>query len=228
MWGQDRAECRRSPWRGDGRRRSSAKCRFALQDTGGVLDAEPIYQRESFPESPAIHVAMLPDVDSTAFRWIMVGAEEEGIPCREASGQVESGAASRADPVAAAYTAAQESRLGVGVAVGAGRAILHEAHMPADRPVWESLLADDLRQACRLLGCNAGRMVKRMPLRFEEADAFPVGEENQCRSSGGVSGVVPSEMTVPERTGAETQSDAAELAAIVVRIVRALQGRGVE
>jgi hypothetical protein len=189
-----------------------------------VLDAEPIYQRESFPESPAIHVAVLPDVESIAFRWVRVGAEEEGIPCRETPAQAESRALDGGDPVAAAYAAAQESRLGVGVAVGCGRVTLHEAHMPAERPVWEFPLSGDLRQACRLGGCNAGRMVKRMPLRFEQEDAFSVGEDNQSRCLGGVA---PSGMTAPETTGAEAPVDAADLAAIVVRIVRALQGRGV-
>ena len=180
------------------------------------MDAEPTYQSESFPESPAIHVAVLPDVESTAFRWVRVGAEEEGIPCREAP--------ACEDPVAAAYAAAQESRLGVGVAVGRGRVTLHEAHMPAERPVWEFPLAGDLRQACRLVGCNAGRMVKRMPLRFEDEDAFSVGADNQSRWLGGVA---PLGMTAPETTGAEAPLDAADLAAIVVRIVRALQGKGV-
>jgi len=183
------------------------------------LDAEPVYQSESFPESPAIHVAVLPDVDSAAFRWVRVGAEEEGIPCREAP--------ACEDPVAAAYAAAQESRLGVGVAVGRGRVTLHEAHMPAERPVWEFPLAGDPRQACRLVGCNAGRMVKRMPLRFEREAAFSVFQENHSCSLGGVSGVAPSEIAAPETTGAETQVDAADVAAIVIRIVRALQGRGV-
>ena len=132
------------------------------------MDAEPVYQSESFPESPAIHVAVLPDVDSAAFRWIRVGAEEEGVPCREAPVQAESRVFGGSDLVAAAYAAAQQSRLGVGVAAGRGRVVLHEAHMPAERPVWESAFAGDFRHVCRLGGCNAGRLVKRMPLRFEQ------------------------------------------------------------
>jgi hypothetical protein len=193
----------------------------------GVLDVEPIYQRDSFPESPAIHVAVLPDVEPAAFRWVRVGAEEEGIPCREAPAYGEPRAFGGEDPVVAAYAAAQESRLGVGVAVGGGRVILHEAHMPAARPVWEFSIAGDQRQACRLVGCNAGRMVKRMPLRFEQESAFSVVQENRSYPPGGSSGVAPSEMAVPEMAGAEAQVDAAGVAAIVVRIVRALQGRGV-
>jgi hypothetical protein len=182
---------------------------------GGRLDAEPVYQSESFPESPAIHVAVLPDVDANAFRWVRIGAEEEGVPCREAMGQE--------DPVAAAYAAAQESRLGVGVAAGQGWVFLHEAHMPAERPVWEFSLAGDLRQACRLAGCNAGRMVKRMPLRFEQESALYRIEE--ISRAGGE--VAPSEMTALGATGVETPGNAADIAAIVVQIVRSLQGRGI-
>jgi Dehydratase medium subunit len=192
-----------------------------------VLDAEPIYQRESFPESPAIHVAVLPDVEPIAFRWVTVGAEEEGIPCRGAPAPAEPGASGGEDPVTAAYAAARESRLGVGVAVGRGRVILHEAHMPAERPVWELPLAGELRQACRLVGCNAGRMVKRMPLRFEQDSTLSAGGETRTRSPGGVRGGESSGMTAPEVTGAEAQVGAADLAAIVVSIVRALQERGV-
>lgn len=136
------------------------------------MDAEPVYQSESFPESPAIHVAVLPDVDSAAFRWVSVGAEEEGVPCREVPVQFWGETPVQGEPVVAAYAAAQESRLGVGVAAGRGRVVLHEAHMPAERPVWEFALAGDLRQACRLAGCNAGRLVKRMPLRFEQEITF--------------------------------------------------------
>jgi hypothetical protein len=209
---------------GDSRVAQNANC---AADTGGVLDAEPIYQSESFPESPAIHVAVLPDVDSAAFRWIRVGAEEEGIPCREVPVPFRQEAPAQADPVAAAYAAAQESRLGVGVAVGRGRVTLHEAHMPAERPVWELPLGADLRPACRLVGCNAGRMVKRMPLRFEQENTPAVDAETQLGARGGVSGGVPSEIAAPDPVGPEVQADAAYLAAVVVGIVRALQGRGV-
>jgi hypothetical protein len=214
MWGQGRAEYHRSPWKGDGPQRSSnARWHFALH--GGRLNAEPVYQSESFPESPAIHVAVLSDVDANAFRWVGIGAEEEGVPCREAMGQE--------DPVATAYAAAQESRLGVGVAVGQGRVFLHEAHMPAERPVWEFSLAGDLRQACRLAGCNAGRMVKRMPLRFEQESTLHTREE---MPGAGSRAVLP-EMTASETPIPGAQANVAELAAIVTSIVRSLQERGI-
>jgi hypothetical protein len=163
------------------------------------LDAEPVYQSESFPESPAIHVAVLPDVDPAAFRWVTIGAEEEGVPCR-ALGGTEFRDLVGNDAVAAAYAAAQESRLGVGVAAGGGRVYLHEAHMPVERPVWEFSLGGDVCQACRLAGSNAGRMVKRMPLRF--------GRES-----------------TPHVT--EPQAEADDLAAVVASIVCVLQERGI-
>jgi hypothetical protein len=204
------------------------------------LDVEPVYQSESFPESPAIHVAVLPDVDPVAFRWVRVGAEEEGVPCREVPMQMQQElpvqAESRVfgwdDPRVAASAAAQESRLGVGVAAGGGRVVLHEAHMPVECPVWESPLTGDLRQACRLAGCNAGRLVKRMPLRFEYEE-IPVTElgsrAGRFRVVGGRAGVTPA--AAPEPEGAshvtEIQADAAHLAAIVASIVRSLQERGI-
>jgi hypothetical protein len=163
------------------------------------LDAEPISQSESFPESPAIHVAVLPDVDPAAFRWVTIGAEEEGVPCRALGGTEYRDLGGNA-AVAAAYVAAQESRLGVGVAAGDGRVYLHEAHMPVERPVWEFSLGGDVRRACRLAGSNAGRMVKRLPLRFEHESTLHA---------------------------TEPQAEAADLAAVVARIVRALQERGI-
>jgi hypothetical protein len=191
------------------------------------MDAEPVYQKESFPESPAIHVAVLPDADPAAFRWVMVGAEEEGVPCREVLAEAESVGAGRDDPRVMAWAAARASRLGVGIAASRSRLVLHETHMPVERPVWELPLGGDLRPACRLVGCNAGRMVKRMPLRFEQESTLYGSDEIQSRAFGGVIGASPSEMMAPGTAGAETQADAADLAAIVVRIVRALQGRGI-
>jgi Dehydratase medium subunit len=189
------------------------------------LDAEPIYQ--SFPESPAIHVAVLADVDPGAFRWIRFGAEEEGVPCREAPVQAESRAQGAGDPVAAAYAAAQASRLGVGVAVGGSGLYLHEAHMPAEHPVWEAPLGGDVRQVCRLAGCNAGRLVKRMPLRFDLEKAPLTTVESPAIGGGSeVASAAPlGQVSTLHET--EVEAPAVELAAIIASIVRSLQGRGI-
>ena len=126
------------------------------------MSVEPVYQREAVAESPAIHVVLAPGVDPRLFRWVEVGAEEEGVPCRLA----QAGAQGLA---AAAYEAAQASRLGVGVGVGPDKVLLHEAHMPVGQPVWEWSSNGTAAEVCRRAGCNAGRFVKRMPLRLEAA-----------------------------------------------------------
>jgi hypothetical protein len=208
----------------------------ALYAAGGRLDAEPVYQRESFPESPAIHVAVLPDVDPAAFRWVMVGAEEEGVPCREVPVQSRQEGSAEAGPRAfaghdlrvKASAAAQESRLGVGIAVGRGGAVLHEAHMPVEHPVWELPLGEDLRPACRLVGGNAGRLVKRMPLRFEQESIQSMREGAPLALGETAVAAVPPGTPDPGM-GAEYGSvySASDLAAIVASIVRSLQERGV-
>ena len=98
------------------------------------------------------------------YEWVKIGAEEEGVPCRQVVFPGE-------DLVSAAYAAAQGSRLGVGVAVGHSEALLHEAHMPAGQPVWRWQMTGGAPQVCRLAGTNAGQFVKRMPLRFEFEEA---------------------------------------------------------
>jgi hypothetical protein len=117
-------------------------------------------------ECPAIHVNIADDVDGQASRWVEIGAEEEGVPCKK-------GIVSGTDAVALAYSAAQSSRLGVGVGVAKSKIALHEAHMPTGNPVLIFDLKDDAAEACRLAGCNAGRFVKRMPLRFPEDHTLP-------------------------------------------------------
>ncbi len=225
------------------------------------MDAEPIYQPKSVPERPAIHVAVLPDADPIAFRWVAIGAEEEGVPCREvlpprgealarpAPGEPGSAAYGSAasggdDPLAAAYAAAQGSRLGVGIAVGNGRVYLHEAHMPAEHPVWQIPLGGDLRRACRLAGCNAGRLVKRMPLRFdwEDTPVAAAGAGALGAKEGGARaaasgpeacsalvgpGPQPPATLLRAEASASQEAPPEQIAAIIASIVRALQGRGI-
>ena len=158
------------------------------------MSAEPVYQREALAESPAIHVVLGPGVDPRLFRWVEVGAEEEGVPCRLAPAGVQG-------LVAAAYDAAQASRLGVGVGVGADKVLLHEAHMPAGQPVWEWRSDGTPAEVCRMAGSNAGRFVKRMPLRLE-AVAPPSGGPPAPIQPGKASGaLVQAIARVLERRG---------------------------
>jgi hypothetical protein len=129
-------------------------------ETEQRLEREQRAERSAYIEPPAIYV-VLSGVDRQFYRWVEIGAEEEGVPCRLVLGSAE-------DLLDQAHTAAQASRVGVSVAIGNGLAILDEAHMPPGRPVLSRNLGGNPMGACRLAGGNAGRLVKRMPLRFEE------------------------------------------------------------
>ncbi|OGO40026.1 MAG: hypothetical protein A2Z04_07920 [Chloroflexi bacterium RBG_16_57_9] len=119
------------------------------------------HYRAQSVERPAIHVSIGEDVEEQCYHWVEVGAEEEGVPCQRVQ-------VSGTDPVLLAYSAAQSSRLGVGVGVADHRVVLHEAHMPAGRPVQILDAKNGFAQVCRMAGSSAGRLVKHMPLRFPE------------------------------------------------------------
>jgi len=154
--------------------------------------------RAEHRESPAVHVSMAQDADRQCYRWVEIGAEEEGVPCRSLE-SVER------DPAMLAYAAARSSRLGVGVGVAGNRVALHEEHLPAGKPV---LILDDaggFARSCRLAGSNAGRLVKGTPLRFPKDDP-PVGEPEGKAAR-------------PPRSGL-SQSDAEMVASAIVRVLR--------
>lgn len=172
------------------------------------MSVEPVYQREAVAESPAIHVVLAPGVDSRLFRWVEVGAEEEGVPCRLAQASTEG-------LVAAAYEAAQASRLGVGIGVGAGKVLLHEAHMPVGQPVWEWPSNGSAAQVCRMAGCNAGRFVKRMPLRLEADEPAP--ETRTGEPPAAMRNVTAPDAMAPDAMAPE---------AVIQAIARVLERRG--
>ena len=184
------------------------------------MSVEPVYQRDAVPESPAIHVVLAPGVDSRLFRWVEVGAEEEGVPCRLAPASTEGLAA-------ATYEAAQASRLGVGVGVGAEKVLLHEAHMPVGQPVWEWPSNGTPAEVCRLAGCNAGRFVKRMPLRLEEVEPVVVGGapatgEPAAEIQAGTPPAAIQDVAAPDAVA----PDAVAPEAIIQAIARVLERRG--
>lgn len=124
-------------------------------------DRPAIYEAEEHLERPAIHIALAKGVNE-AFSWgVAIGAEEEGIPCRQVS-IVET------DVIELAYAAAQSSRLSIGVGITQNEIAIHEFHMPTNKPVLHYQLNDNLLSICRLAGCNAARLVVGVPLLFDE------------------------------------------------------------
>ncbi len=117
------------------------------------------------PDRPAIHVSLASETDESFYKWISVGAEEEGIPCRlEPADETD-----ETDVATLAHAAAQNSRLDVGIGFASGQVAVHERHMPAERPVIVSKVEEDhASQVCRSAGSNAARLVIGMPLRLDE------------------------------------------------------------
>lgn len=113
-------------------------------------------------DRPAIHICSVGAIPDDLALWVEIGAEEEGVPARIIEAQ------SQTDLVASAYAASRSSRVDIGVALSTDQVVLHESHMPENKPVLSFNLGIDPRKICRLMGGNAARMVARLPLKFEE------------------------------------------------------------
>jgi hypothetical protein len=162
------------------------------------------------PTSPAVHVALLDPGAEALVRFASFGAEEEGVPIRVHPGE-------EVEPVAAAYEMARSSTFGIGLAIGRGRIVLHESHMPPERPVLTGDLAERPEAVARRFGSNAARLVVRLPFRFvdepEHAAAPP-----PARSA-------PKPAAAPAPT-ASPEVDETTIARLVAEIVRRFDTRG--
>lgn len=174
-------------------------------------------------ERPCIHVTLLPGTDPALYRWVQIGAEEEGVPCKlvdeEGTGLTD-----------LAYAAAQSSRFNIGVAVSGNKATLHEVHMPPQLPVMEFPYSGQADYFCRLIGSNAARMIVRKPLRFADEPApFNNRDEHVQRPDVAVNSPVttPSFTPEPAKDSGDLIGDPAEIARIVAVIVRKLEERGI-
>lgn len=116
--------------------------------------------------APAVHAVILDPALLPLQRCVGFGAEEVGVPTRVTRVEAH-------EPVAAAYEAARASAFGVGLALGQGRIVLHESHMPPRTPVLAEALSSDAETVARRFGANAARMVVRQPLRFGD-DVAPI------------------------------------------------------
>lgn len=88
------------------------------------------------------------------------GIEEEGIPC-----QIKQ--ADEYDAVKLGYLASLESVLDVGIGIGIdGNAVLHHAKLDEKSPLFV-LGVKEMNSTLRMLGANAARLVKGIPLKTE-------------------------------------------------------------
>jgi len=168
-------------------------------------------------ERPCIHVSLLAGADPALYRWVEIGAEEEGVPTRRVALEGD-------DVVSLAYHAAQSSRLSIGVGISGQAVVLHEQHMPAARPVLIYHFGEDAAFLCRLMGANAARMGGRRPLRLDvEVQPAPVRAARPAIVAVPVAAAGPAEKALP---AAAPNFEPAQLAQIIAIVVRKLQERG--
>ena len=105
---------------------------------------------------PAVHVLCGLDAPEYAFRQLLYGLEEEGIPC-----ELQMGA--DGDAVAMAWEGAQASRLGVGVGLDGRDAVLQMSRLDCETPLFR--VSVHSAERVRILGANAARLVKKLPLK---------------------------------------------------------------
>lgn len=105
---------------------------------------------------PTVHVLYRPDVPENSIQQLLYGLEEEGIPW-EARTETEG------DALGLAWKGAQASRLEVGVGMDGKAAVLHISKLDYDRPLFQ-IPVRSLGQV-RILGSNAARLVKKLPLK---------------------------------------------------------------
>jgi hypothetical protein len=170
-------------------------------------------------DRPAIHVALLPGTDPALYRWIQIGAEEEGVPCRLVT-------ETAYDLVTMAYEAARSSRFNIGVAVSAEAVVLHERHMPVEKPVMSLRFTGQADYFCRVMGANAARMVVRKPFRFADEATAPQSKAKTTRNT------LPQPQTYvaahPQAAFAGAPvDDPVKVAALVALIVQKLNERGI-
>lgn len=91
------------------------------------------------------------------FRHVLLGIEEEGVPCDVQHMQ-------DGDALKLATEACNESVLGVGIGITGIEAVLHFNKLPEECPLFDIPMSSG-EQALRTLGANAARLVKKLPLK---------------------------------------------------------------
>lgn len=106
---------------------------------------------------PTIRVWSDSATPAEVLRQVEYGMEEEGIPWEK---EIRTGMTA----TDMAYEAAGVSRLEVGVGMDTQRVVLHFAKLKREEPLF-SIPARSTDTALRLLGANAARLVKKLPLK---------------------------------------------------------------
>lgn len=89
---------------------------------------------------------------------ILAGIEEEGIP-------FEIKKIGKSDMLKSVYTAAKQSTIGIALGVVNNNLILHYNKLKEEDPIYNFKLHPQDKEKARIIGCNAARLYKVMPLK---------------------------------------------------------------
>ncbi|MDA8439436.1 MAG: glycerol dehydratase reactivase beta/small subunit family protein [Propionibacterium sp.] len=107
-------------------------------------------------ERPAIILLAHRTIEPARLRELLLGIEEQGVPVRLATSD-------NLNPLELAASAGMTSRVGVGVGVSLDYVVITTDKLPESRPYIVGLLNESAERD-RILGANAARLVKRIPL----------------------------------------------------------------
>ena len=111
-------------------------------------------------ERPTINLAVHEGIGDEQLTQVLLGIEEEGVPSRVDR-------LSELNPLVLAHRAAISSRLGIGLGIALDYVVITTEKLPEQRPYLAHFLGRSA-QADRIIGSNAARLVKRLPLREPE------------------------------------------------------------
>jgi hypothetical protein len=114
-------------------------------------------------EIPCIFVC-LNNLNEPFLKEILAGIEEEGIPYNVKNISFNEGTILRE-----VYVAAQESRMGIAIAVMEDRIVLHFSKLKEEKPLIDVKLNLYEKEKARIIGCNAARLYKIMPFKDMES-----------------------------------------------------------
>lgn len=107
-------------------------------------------------DRPAIGLLVNERIDKAQLASVLNGIEEEQVP-------VELEQSSELNPLKLAHTAAQKSRLGIGIGIALEYIVITTEKLPEQSPYLAAML-NRSDASDRAAGADAARLVKRMPL----------------------------------------------------------------
>jgi|GEM_PF-361489 hypothetical protein len=120
-------------------------------------------------KKPAIYIDFVEEVPG-CIKYVEYGIEEEGVPWEKRK-------SSCRDAVSAAYKAASDSPIGIGIGIGENnQLVLHHQKLPERQPLFN--LRGVSKEEARTLGANSARLAKRIPLKLKKTP-----EGNDCNTN---------------------------------------------